>query len=99
MIVPGLLLAAVVGFQNAGGAWVPFTSQDGNFVVDLPGKPTRSYVRQARSRTGQVKIIVVQCDTPDVLYTAEKVELPPGPGAQAGGHGGDPGFLARRRRQ
>jgi regulation of enolase protein 1 (concanavalin A-like superfamily) len=78
MIGQCLLLALVVGAQDSGGGtrWVPITSQDGNFVVDFPGKPTKSFTRQARSRTGQVKIIVVQCDTPDVLYTAEKIELP-----------------------
>ena len=78
MIVHSLLLAAVV-FQGQGGGgtrWAPFTSREGNFVVDFPGKPTKNFARQARSRTGQVKIVVVQCDTPDVLYTAEKIELP-----------------------
>ncbi len=79
MIGRSLLLALMVGFQGAGGAgsaWTAFTSRDGNFVVDFPGKPTKSFVRQSRARTGLVKIIVVQCDTPDVLYTAEKIELP-----------------------
>src|SRR5262249_1124075 len=78
-----LLLALAVGVQDAGGSqtqWMAVTSQEGNFVVDFPGKPTKSYTRQARTRTGAVKIIVVQCDTPDVLYTAEKIEqrLPTG---------------------
>jgi regulation of enolase protein 1 (concanavalin A-like superfamily) len=65
--------------QNAGGtdtSWVPFTSREGSFVVDFPKKPTKNYTRQARSRTGMVKVIVVQCEVPDLIYTAEKVELP-----------------------
>ena len=79
MIGHCLLLALVVGFQDStGGAqWMAFTSRDGNFVVDFPGKPTKTFTRQARSKTGAVKIIVAQCNTPDVLYTAEKIELPP----------------------
>jgi regulation of enolase protein 1 (concanavalin A-like superfamily) len=79
MLGGGFFLALVVALQGAGGdasRWVAFTSRDGNFVVDFPGKPTKSFVRQARTRNGQVKIVVVQCDTPDVLYTAEKIEQP-----------------------
>ena len=79
MIGGCFFLALVVGLQGAGGGgsgWVPFTSRDGKFVVDLPGKPTKSFTRQARTRNGPVKIVVAQCDTPDVLYTAEKIELP-----------------------
>ena len=74
-----LVLAIALGFQPSGdaGSWIPFTSDEGKFVVDFPGKPTKSFTRQARSKTGSVKIVVVQCDTPDVLYTAEKVNLPP----------------------
>jgi hypothetical protein len=79
MIGHCLLLALAVGFQDSGGGtqWAPFTSRDGNFVVDFPGKQTKTFTRQARSRTGAVKIVVAQCDTPDVLYTAQKIELPP----------------------
>jgi regulation of enolase protein 1 (concanavalin A-like superfamily) len=78
MIAIGLLCATMLGFQNADAThWEAFTSRDGNFVVDFPGKPTKSFSRQSRSRGGQVKVIVVQCDTPDVLYTAQKLELPP----------------------
>ena len=79
MIGHCLLLALLVGAQGSGaegGRWAPYTSKDGNFVVDFPGKPTKTFTRQSRSRTGQVKIVVAQCDTPDVLYTAEKIELP-----------------------
>ena len=53
-----------------------YTSKDGNFIIDLPKKPTKTFTRTSRSKQGQVKIVVAQCDTPDVLYTAEKVELP-----------------------
>ncbi len=80
MIAFGLLVALTVGVQDSGGSatrWTPLTSREGNFVVDFPGKPTKSFTRQMRSRSGAVKITVVQCDTPDVLYSAEKVELPP----------------------
>jgi regulation of enolase protein 1 (concanavalin A-like superfamily) len=77
-----LVLAIALGFQPSGdaGSWIPFTSDEGKFVVDFPSKPTKSFTRQARSKTGSVKIVVVQCDTPDVLYTAEKVNLPPSSG-------------------
>jgi regulation of enolase protein 1 (concanavalin A-like superfamily) len=79
MIFQVMLLALATGFQDNGegaGHWVPYTSQDGNFVIDFPGKPTKSFSRQSRSRTGTVKVVVVQCDTPNVLYVAEKIELP-----------------------
>ena len=79
MIGGCFFLALVVGLQGAGGGgsgWVPYTSRDGQFVVDFPGKPTKNFVRQARARTGLVKIVVVECDTPDVLYVVEKLELP-----------------------
>ena len=52
------------------------TSQDGNFVVDFPGKPTKNFTRQARSRTGQVKIVIVQCDTPDVSTPPRRSSCP-----------------------
>jgi regulation of enolase protein 1 (concanavalin A-like superfamily) len=78
MIAYGLLCASMLSFQDSGPTrWEAYTSRDGNFVVDFPGKPTKTFSRQSRSRNGQVKIIVAQCDTPDVLYTAEKVEIPP----------------------
>jgi regulation of enolase protein 1 (concanavalin A-like superfamily) len=82
MIGHGLLLTLLVCGQNSGGgtSWVPYTSQEGKFVIDFPGKPTKNFTRQARSQSGQVKIVVAQCDTPDVLYTAQKIEIP-----QAGG--------------
>jgi hypothetical protein len=79
MIFYGMLLALATGFQDSGegaGRWVPYTSQEGKFVIDFPGKPTKSFSRTARSRTGMVKIVVVQCDTPKVLYVAQKLELP-----------------------
>jgi regulation of enolase protein 1 (concanavalin A-like superfamily) len=79
MFARGVVLAMMIGLQGGGGdgsGWLAYTSRDGNFVVDFPGKPTKTYARQSRSRTGLVKIIVAQCDTPDVLYTAEKVDLP-----------------------
>ena len=77
-----LVLALALGFQPSGdaGSWIPFTSDEGKFVVDFPGKPTKSFTRESRSKTGSVKIVVVQCDTPDVLYTAQKVNLPPSSG-------------------
>lgn len=86
MIGSGLLLALVVGFQAPGGAgsgWMAHVSRDGNFVVDFPGKPTKSSTRQERTRNGLVKVFVVECDTPDVLYTAQKVDLPRASGLKA----------------
>ena len=79
MIVSTLIAALATGFLAPEGdtkPWIPFTSRDGNFIVDLPGKPTKVYTRTARSKEGQVKIIVAQCDTPDILYTAQKIDLP-----------------------
>lgn len=78
MILHGLLLALATVFPEQGdGAtqWAAFTSREGNFVVDFPGKPTKNFTQQARSRTGLVKVVIVQCDTPDVLYTAKKLDL------------------------
>lgn len=79
MLVHGVLLALATSFVGAGAdtnQWVAVTSREGNFVVDFPGKPTKNFTRQVRSRTGQVRIVVVQCDTPDVLYTAERIDIP-----------------------
>lgn len=86
MMLYSLIAILATGFQapTAGQKpWAAFTSKDGNFVVDFPGKPTKSFTRVARSGRGQVKIVVVQCDTPDVLYTAEKIEVPPIKGLKA----------------
>ena len=54
MMVLSAIVAAVIGLQASGGEatrWVPYTSNEGKFVVDLPGKPTKSYTRKSRSRT------------------------------------------------
>lgn len=85
MISSYLRPALAIGFQDAAdaGSWVPYTSREGNFVVDFPGKPTKSFTRQSRSRTGIVKVVVFQCDTPDVRYTAEKIDLLPIAGLKA----------------
>jgi regulation of enolase protein 1 (concanavalin A-like superfamily) len=79
MVFSGLLFTLLFGLQdpgNAGSRWVPLVSRDGNFTVDFPGKPTKSSTRQMRSRGGMVKAVVIECDTPDVLYVAEKIDLP-----------------------
>ncbi|MDR3639538.1 MAG: DUF1349 domain-containing protein [Isosphaeraceae bacterium] len=79
MIVQGLVLVLAAGFADAAdnaNRWVAHTSRDGNFVVDFPGKPTKTFTRQVRSRSGQVRLVIVQCNTPDVLYTAERIEIP-----------------------
>src|SRR4051812_47602180 len=78
MTVSGVLLAMAAVLQAAESGpsrWAPFTSREGNFVVDFPGKP-KTFTRAVRTRVGQVRIVVAQVDTPDVLYTAEKVEQP-----------------------
>jgi regulation of enolase protein 1 (concanavalin A-like superfamily) len=77
MILTRLFLTLVVFVQTDGNAtkWQPFTSQEGKFVVDFPGKPSAT-VRQMRSRSGLVKIFVVRSDTPDVDYIVQKIELP-----------------------
>lgn len=74
-----LFLAAVVGFQDSrtsAKGWGTFTSREGNFVIDLPRRPTKTYTRTQRSRSGQMTTSIVECETPDVLYIAEKVDLP-----------------------
>jgi regulation of enolase protein 1 (concanavalin A-like superfamily) len=85
MMIGCFLVATVMSFQGvgSGSGWVAFTSREGNFVVDFPGRPQKNFVRQARTRNGMVKVVVVQCDTPDVLYTAEKIELPQATGLKA----------------
>lgn len=78
MIGGWLLISTALTFPGAvddATNWVPYTSREGHFVVDFPGRPTKTFTRQARSRAGMVRIVVVQCDTPDVLYTAEKVQV------------------------
>jgi regulation of enolase protein 1 (concanavalin A-like superfamily) len=86
MIAYALLLALTASLPDPGAdgtQWIPYTSRDGNFVIDFPGKPTGNFARQRRSRSGVVKTVVVQCDTPDVLYHAEKVEIPGASGLKA----------------
>src|SRR4051812_17977488 len=76
MMIPAAIVQLMIGHQVPGGGgthWTLYTSNEGGFVVDLPGKPTKTFTRTSRSRRGQVKVIVAQCDTPNVLYTAEKV--------------------------
>ncbi len=82
MLVLSLILGTSMVLQSADaapapGPWEPYTSKEGSFIIDLPGKPTKTFTRLVRAQTGQVRIIVVQRDTPDVLYTAEKIDLPP----------------------
>ena len=78
MVLHGLILLLATGFVEQTGAaqWQTVVSREGNFVIDFPGKPTKSYTRTVRARTGEVKIYIVQCETPDVRYTAEKIEIP-----------------------
>ena len=79
MMVHSLLIALVLGPQasaDGDSRWEMYTSQEGKFIVDFPGKPTGTFTRQSRSPNGAVRTYVAQCDTPDVLYTAEKIEMP-----------------------
>ena len=53
MILSTLIVALAAGFQASGKAaapWEMYVSQDGKFVIDLPGKPTKTYTRTSRSR-------------------------------------------------
>lgn len=54
--------------------WVAVVSREGNFVVDMPKPPTENFTRTSRTRGGRVRTTVIQCDTEDVLYVAEKVQ-------------------------
>src|SRR5690349_15539315 len=79
MLVPRLLIAmasALTPTAEETHSWVTFTSREGNFVVDLPARPTRTSTRLSRSRQGQVRVFVARCDVPGVHYLAEKVDLP-----------------------
>ena len=79
MLVSTMIGILLIGFQAGDRVhkpWVAYTSRDGNFMVDLPKNPTKTFSRTSQSRAGRVKTIIAQCDTPDVLYTAEKLEIP-----------------------
>ena len=78
MIVPTLMVALATLAQNPGGpakSWVAYTSRDGNFIVDMPRNPSRTFSRTVSSGRGRLKVVMARCDSPDVDYIAEKIEF------------------------
>lgn len=66
-------LAGMGQIAWAQDAWETFSSKEGQFTVDLPGKPTINKTRAAR---GRIKTIMLGCKTEAGLYLCYKVILP-----------------------
>jgi regulation of enolase protein 1 (concanavalin A-like superfamily) len=55
--------------------WTTLVSKEGNFIVDFPKKPTVNRTQTVRGPRGRAKVVMIECDTPDVLYVAQKIEV------------------------
>ena len=86
--------------ESSGGttSWLPLTWREGSFVVDFPGKPTKCFTLQMRSRTGQDHRGSVR-HTGRTLHSREGRDPRPEVRVQSCGHGSDPGLLAGHLRQ
>ena len=61
---------------SAEDAWETFTSKEGQFTVEMPGKPTINQTRIRKEAGGNVKSILVGCKGEAGLYMAFKIILP-----------------------
>ncbi len=74
-----MIAAVLVSFQAAdtdSAPWQSFVSKEGQFIVEFPTAPTSNSSKNENSPGGRMKVIVVACDTPSVVYIAEKITLP-----------------------
>ena len=79
MSLPALIVAVSACLQPApsgSNSWVPHTSREGYFVIDFPGKPSDAVVRLTRTRFGQMRQIITEYKTPEILYVVQKIEIP-----------------------
>ncbi len=79
MGVTVMVVASVLGFQAGGtdeAPWKTFVSKEGQFVVDFPTDPTSNASSTENGPGGRVKVVVVACDIPAVVYIVEKFTLP-----------------------
>jgi regulation of enolase protein 1 (concanavalin A-like superfamily) len=80
MLVSALIAVAMVGLQESDSTpWQTYVSKDGQFLVDFPGQSTGSHTRTSNGPSGRTKVIVVEYDSPSVMYVAEKVVLSTAP--------------------
>jgi len=56
--------------------WETVTSKEGQFTVDMPGKPTINKTRTRKGPSGTIKILVIGCKAQGAVYFAEKVDFP-----------------------
>jgi regulation of enolase protein 1 (concanavalin A-like superfamily) len=79
MITTAALAVMFVGFQapqeNA-APWRTVVSKEGQFVVDFPTDPTKNEVTTKTGPGGRLKIVEVDCETPAVVYIAQRITLP-----------------------
>jgi hypothetical protein len=64
--------------QEAEAPWEMVVSQEGQFVIDLPSRPTASSSKTETGPGGKFKVIAIRCETPSVVYIAQKITLPTG---------------------
>ena len=79
MCVTVMIVASVLGFQAGGtdeAPWKTFVSREGQFVVNFPTEPTSNASSTASGPGGRVKVVVVACEIPAVVYIVEKITLP-----------------------
>jgi regulation of enolase protein 1 (concanavalin A-like superfamily) len=71
-----LLLAALPADPPAQPAWETVTSNEGQFTVEMPRKPSYTRSRARRGPGGAVKVLMTGCETPGGVYMVVRVELP-----------------------
>jgi regulation of enolase protein 1 (concanavalin A-like superfamily) len=69
-------LASFAAPASARDTWETVTSKEGLFTVDMPGKPTINQSRVRKGVGGDVKTILIGCNTDAGAYFAYKVILP-----------------------
>src|SRR5436190_16389862 len=77
-----LALASLVALSfasapvSAQDAWETITSKEGQFTVELPGKPTINQTRSRKEPGGKVKTVLLGTRTEAGVYVTYKVILP-----------------------
>ena len=70
------VLALTAAPASAQDAWETVTSKEGQFTVELPGKPTINQARVRKGVGGDVKTVLLGCQNDAGAYFAYKIILP-----------------------
>jgi regulation of enolase protein 1 (concanavalin A-like superfamily) len=69
-------LAAMSAPASAQVAWETVASKEGQFTVEMPGKPTINQTRTRKEGGGNVKTVLLGCKTVAGVYIAYKIIMP-----------------------